>query len=458
MKNSEYYAVTKIYDYTVKVRKMSDTPVTMSALTLDSERIGHYEEIDEYNVFTFTPSEDGVYLFHVVNTKGAVRAYLYNNADMSDSSNFASKSDYDGSLTMRAVLTSGQTVYFKATGDNTYDSCDYTVSVVKKVVVPREPITLTLNTSADGNYTDPDDFDRFSFTATEAGTYKFTVENTSYTDMYAYLYSDAALTEQIAGGYCNYTDYGAKSTVSVNLTAGQTVYLAAKPSYEDDKFSYTAMVKPSQATSLTLDQTASGYYGSGDDCDFFSFTAEEDGYYRFSGQSYSEMRPELYSNPDMTGYIKSGSYSWGDNGASFSVGIDLTAGQTVYLKPVAEYSDISNFDFTVTVTKMNIGAAALVLNTPTAGHFENSESFSYFSFTATEAGTYYFTSDCSDDTQGYLYSDAALTDEIAYDDDSNGNYQFKIEYYLEEGQTVYLKPVEYGQDNSCDYTVTVSMN
>ena len=550
---------TKIQDYTVKVRKLSDTPVTVSALTLDTPATGHYEDIDEYNVFSFTPSEDGVYLFHVVNTKGGISADLYNNADLGYSNNIACTSSYDGSLTMRAVLTAGKTFYLKPTGYYDYNSCDYTVSVAKKVITVREPIVLTLNTEKNGTYTDPDAFDRFSFTAAEAGTYKFTVQNAYGTEMMAYLYNDAALTDELTSVSCNYGDYFVRSTIAVDLAAGQKVYLAAKAYYEDEEFSYTAIVKPSQAIPLTLDETENGHYEDSDNCDSFSFTAAEDGYYRFSGQSYSEIIPELYSNSDLTGYIKSGSYSWGDDGGQFSVGISLSAGQTVYLKPVAEYSE--NFDYSVNVTKLAdmglkslaLGTAAtghfedsdafdyfsftaeadgtylfavensdytemdsflyndaelsnvnaswyssskstlkvtltagqtvylvakasyenmkfdytatvtqkqatpLILDTPASGHFEDSDNFDYFSFTAPEAGTYAFASSSDYDPVGYLYSDASLEGGLAENDDFDSNSsQFKIVYTLEAGQTVYLKPVDYGEDDSFDYTITVS--
>ena len=44
---------------------------------------------------------------------------------------------------------------------------------------------------------------------------------------------------------------------------------------------------------------------------------------------------------------------------------------------------------------------------------------------------------------------------LAINDDDGVNGQFRIEYYLEEGQTVYLLPIRYDWGDSCDYTVTV---
>ena len=53
--------------------------------------------------------------------------------------------------------------------------------------------------------------------------------------------------------------------------------------------------------------------------------------------------------------------------------------------------------------------------------------------------------------ESYLY-DAETDSELA--SDYYGNYTSTIEYHLEAGQKVYLKPNSYYYD-SCDYTVTV---
>ena len=455
MKNSEYYGVTDIYDYTVKVRKQREYPIQFESLVLDTTANGKYVDIDEYDVFAFTPSEDGVYLFTAENTEAGITGALYDD-EMLDNC-IAGKDENSETVTVRAVLTAGKTVYFKPARDNIYYSCDYTVSVTKKEVTVREPVEITLGTTEEGSYTDPDEFDRFVFTAPETGTYRFKVECDDDTDMYTVWYEDSALSNVIRRKDSIYSSDGRKCAFSFNMTEGQTIYLAAKAYDEDNNFDYSVIVEQTYPTTLTLGLYTSGHFTDSDDYDYFSFTAPEDGDYRFTGNSDYGITPVLYSNSDLTGYIKSGDYSWGDNGTKFSVDISLSAGQTVYLKPVSVDSDSQNFDFDVCVKNMNVGLKTLTLNTPTAGHFEDSDIFDCFSFTAEEAGTYYFASKCDTDTEGYLYSDSALTEQIAYNDDYKGSRQFTIEYMMEAGQTVYLKPVEYGQDASCDYTVTVTL-
>ena len=88
------------------------------------------------------------------------------------------------------------------------------------------------------------------------------------------------------------------------------------------------------------------------------------------------------------------------------------------------------------------------VNTPVEGSYYSIKSFDRFKFTAETAGTYVFTSENAvnrfgdlANMYGELYSDDALTNQLAYDDDGSESYkQFRIEYELEEGQTVYLKP------------------
>lgn len=149
-------AVTDIFDYTVKVRKMSVEPVKTYTLALGGTATGHYEDSGEYDIISFTAEEDGIYLFTGENAESGICAGLYNDAELNDS--ISSTSEYSGPFTMRAKLTAGQTVYFRPTGYNSYDSCDYTVSVTKKEVVVREPIALTLDTETEGNFEDIDDY------------------------------------------------------------------------------------------------------------------------------------------------------------------------------------------------------------------------------------------------------------------------------------------------------------
>jgi len=347
---NSYYTqyLTKGYQTTIEtVFTPSENAKTVIVSVGDRSEEFNIEDIPDY--YYSAAEEDGVYLFTGENLEGGICAGLYNDAEQND--NISSTSEYSGPFTIRAKLNASQTVYLRPTGYNSYDSCDYTVSVTKKEVVVREPIALTLDTETEGNFEDIDDYDRFSFTADEDGTYIIKGKTHEMRDIYGYLYSDEAMTESfdIDGGYPNWTD------------------------------------------------------------DYVYFT----------------------------------------------IRVDLTAGQTVYLKPELD-SEYGSGSYTISVNKKIFAAIPLTLSTPKEGHFENSDEFDFFSFTAESEGTYTFTSESYSDTYGYLYGTSDLSDDpIASNDDDGGNYQFRIEYYLEAGQTVYLLPIRYGWENSCDYTVTV---
>lgn len=202
-----------------------------------------------------------------------------------------------------------------------------------------------------------------------------------------------------------------------------------------------------------------GSFGGIHNYDRFSFTADEDGTYIIKGKAL-EMRDiygYLYSDEAMNESfdIDGGYPNWTDDNVYFTIRVNLTAGQTVYLKAELD-SEYGGGSYTISVNKKIFAAAPLTLNTPKEGHSENSDEFDFFSFTAESDGTYAFTSESYSDTYGYLYGTSDLSDDpIAPNGDDGGNYQFRIEYYLEAGQTFYLLPIRYGWENSCDYTVTV---
>ena len=78
------------------------------------------------------------------------------------------------------------------------------------------------------------------------------------------------------------------------------------------------------------------------------------------------------------------------------------------------------------------------------------------SFTATQDGTYIFSSSGSYDTYGELYADADLDDSIDEDDDDGSENNFSIKHRLETGETVYLKARGYSY-RAAEFTVSVTM-
>lgn len=72
----------------------------------------------------------------------------------------------------------------------------------------------------------------------------------------------------------------------------------------------------------------------------------------------------------------------------------------------------------------------------TAGSEEDYSNMAKVSFTPTSSGEYTFVSDSIYDSYGYLYNENL--EKLSEDDDSGGNLNFKITYYLEAGKTYIL--------------------
>ena len=102
---------------------------------------------------------------------------------------------------------------------------------------------------------------------------------------------------------------------------------------------------------------------------------------------------------------------------------------------------------TVQKAEFRIGKAfpkvtAIKLDTPATVSLQVGEQ-SVSSFTASEAGLYRFEASSSSDSYGILYSDAGLTKKLTSDDDSGEESNYKIEYLMKAGQTVYLLTKEF---------------
>lgn len=77
----------------------------------------------------------------------------------------------------------------------------------------------------------------------------------------------------------------------------------------------------------------------------------------------------------------------------------------------------------------------------------------YFKFVAPSSATYRFNSSGNTDVVGYLYGSNGV--QLAYDDDSAGNRQFKMDYRLTAGQTYYVAVLGFSS-NTGAYTINVN--
>ena len=84
----------------------------------------------------------------------------------------------------------------------------------------------------------------------------------------------------------------------------------------------------------------------------------------------------------------------------------------------------------------------------------------YYTFTPEEDGTFIFTSSTEDDTYGYLYekNEDGGWNELAYDDDSGENRNFKISFEGEAGKTYKLESRFYNSDTTGSFEISLTQN
>ena len=326
------------------------------------------------------------------------------------------------------------------------------------------------NTAEIGAY----EADWYEFTAPENGNYCISFGFDSYTDNFMplnfeiYTGDDLVYDEDLSVYYM-YDGYGFNHT----MVKGEKLYVKVtgncSENNENGAMSYNWSITSNQTyllEELTLDSLTEGSTVNGKQT-VFKFTAPVSGTYYFWSESKCNMYGNLSSMPN-------GDYIVGDDNSgyanNFCFAHRISAGETVYLN--CHQIDNCDCEYNVMVSKTNrsqeyepvFETIEMILDTPVSGYYENADGFDIFSFTSEMAGTYVFTSENAvdiygnvADMYGELYSDDALTNQLTYDDDGSESYrQFRIEYELEEGQTVYLKPYNLSEYDSCDYIVTVT--
>ncbi|MBR3919990.1 MAG: hypothetical protein IKJ59_14890, partial [Clostridia bacterium] len=327
------------------------------------------------------------------------------------------------------------------------------------------------NTAEIGAY----EADWYEFTAPENGNYCISFGFDSYTDNFMplnfeiYTGDDLVYDEDLSAYYM-YDGYGFNHT----MVKGEKLYVKVtgncSENNENGAMSYNWSITSNQTyllEELTLDTLTEVSTVNGKQT-VFKFTAPVYGTYYFWSESKRDTYGILSSMPNGDYIVDDDDNSGYDH--NFCITYRLTAGETVYLQ-TGQVSG-RKIEYNIMVSKTNNSQnyrpvfefVEMKVNTPVEGSYYSIKSFDRFKFTAETAGTYVFTSENAvnrfgdlANMYGELYSDDALTNQLAYDDDGSESYkQFRIEYELEEGQTVYLKPRNYYSTMECEYAVTVT--
>jgi|GEM_PF-2766208 len=451
---------------TLKIDDYGDNIDDASAITIGVPVTGSINYFTDADWFEFTADKTGTYnIFSTGNTDMYGELYDYNGYKL------AYDDDSNGSRQFRMTtsLTAGETYYLNAHHFSILGTGAYRVEI-------DEPLSdiddygdslstandINPGTNLNGEINDAGDVDWFKFTAARTGSY--TVASNGNTDMYGELYN--------ASGYrLAYDDDGNGSRqfkMKTDLQAGDTYYIKARhynSSSGTGAYSLQVTEPPlivddysdsmSGATSIVPGVSTSGEINFNGDADWFKFTAARTGTYALTSSGNTDMYGELYD----TSGTKIG-YDDDSNGSrQFQIKKELQAGATYYLKARQYSTGTGAYSLNITEPPVDdysntmSGAAIITPGVNKSGTINSSGDVDWFTFTTTRAGAYTLTSSGNTDMYGELYN--ADGSRLSYDDDGNGNRQFKLNTTLEANTNYYLKARHYSSSGTGDYSLQV---
>ena len=294
-----------------------------------------------------------------------------------------------------------------------------------------------------------DNYTYFAFIPSESGTYIFSSSNNSYSgynvDVYAVLY-DRYMCElqgdDDSGDDLNFY-------LSYYLVAGETYYLATT-SYDSYDMYYNVCVDKYMFESYTdiyVDYDAPVDIYTYGETKMFRFIPNSDGIYTFYGESYYYVDSYAYLLDDSGNTLYTDDSSGNDY--HFCITANLTAGETYYIETGIYSVDSGSYNLCIR------GCDSMLLNYGMDVYADAIPQ--YFKFVPSESGLYSFYSYDNVDSNGdYIDSVGDLYDSsfnnIASNDDGNGNYNFLISAHLEAGEVYYLK-VNEPTNSDCYYKV-----
>ena len=260
------------------------------------------------------------------------------------------------------------------------------------------------------------------------------------------------------------TGYALEGWYSTSASTGGTKFTTSTPVYED-MFVYARWVDPfTVATALTLNQNYSVNIPVSYHKLYYSFTPTTTGFYTIesfnnsAGSGYTDAYCWMYNSSK--NLILSGN----DDGGNLNIRIveHFDAGVTYYFAMGCWNAITGSYQFKVTKTANLTGMIATHPTSQiTLTHNENINILTgrwrrFLRFTAPETGNYVFQSynnSGSTDPIGWVYNSSGV--QLAYNDDSGGNLNFRMIVPLTAGQTVYYILGCYGNGTG-SYTVKVT--
>ncbi|MBC1501340.1 M6 family metalloprotease domain-containing protein [Listeria weihenstephanensis] len=278
--------------------------------------------------------------------------------------------------------------------------------------------TVTDSSLTDGQILFTNDLDYFKFVPTKTGVYTIVSEGTI--DVKGYLYSSTQ--EQLA-----YNDDGNGSSqfkLTYDLTAGQTYYVQARH-YSTGTGAYKLRItQPAIGVeSVSLNTATSSIEKTGTT----QLTATV-----LPADALNKAVTWTTSNSSVATVDTTGKITAGNTAGTATITAKTTDGAKTATHVVTVDDHGGTFATATTVTDSSL----------TDGQILFTNDLDYFKFVPTKTGVYTIVSEGTVDVKGYLYS--SMQEQLAYNDDGNGNAQFKLTYNLTAGQTYYVQARHYG--------------
>lgn len=391
-------------DYIVNI----GVPAAVTDITESQSASGNISYPDQKDKYYYTAPVEGIYRFDTDRTAGGeVRIELFGENGNSISY---------GTNALSIVLEEGKTYILSIEYLN--GSCEYKLNIG----VPQPISDITEKTVVSGNITYQDQKDRYRFTASVSGTYRFDTD----------LSAGSEVRVQILGENDVSIDYGTNS-LTIDLEEGKTYILAIE--YRNGPCSYTVNIGiPNAITDITGVVSISGNISYQDQKDRYRFVAPTSGTYHFG--------TDLSAGGEVRIRIS------GENGNSLydrinALSIDLEAGKTYILS--IEYQN-GICDYTVNIG-VPIPMADITGFESISGAITYEDQKDQYSYTAMTSGTYHFATNLSSNEE--ILVRISGTNGNSLDDGIN-----ELTIDLEAGQT-YILSIEY-RNTFCMYQIFIS--
>lgn len=414
----------------------------------------------ELTTITFEAPESGNYLIEAIGTKHFYYDFSNNQETVIKYADF---DNWNHTSVYYTNLEAGETAYIHAWFDEDTSDDDTITFRIRKVDAMDSSVCVNDYTNPNVMSVNPDDFDYRTFAGEAGKTYYLCLEGDGINAVYLLIWGQNQ--QNVNGCISSQSDNSVVYTFT--CWESQNYYFVALPkTQENQSGNINAWVSEREDISVACGQTYSVYNTTKDYTNFF-YPVEESGFYYISaefipgtpddtdepGASGNHFHMSLMENFDGYQNLIKEYYDLEPGNTDAACVFYLAAGEVVTFRFDQVQTKTGHLEFTL--NKMDSTVKQLQLDTEMSGNY-NSCYYDIFSFTAPENGEYVFESFSENNMYGCLYSDEGLKNEISSDDDSAGNYQFRIAYTLAAGQTVYLKPRTYDPESSSEYSVKVS--